>query len=132
IKKDASFEYTIIKGKCKGTFSSMEVLMDSEDCEFLVPHEKPNTDDTSSSISFTMDNSDCSRLTWWMIILIAIGCLLVIGIGFIISVYKIKPLREQLFPYDKRKNNKEDKVEINPTHKNQLYSHKSKTNPIYE
>src|SRR5690606_13559539 len=117
----------------KGNFSSIDIIKpsDSKYCEIIVPHEKTNSDKTLYKVTFSIDKSNCSKFKWWMILLIVVGILLVITLVFIISVYKIKSLREKIFPYNKRKNQNVES-ESSKTQKSELYHNKSKVNPIYQ
>lgn len=96
-----------------------------------MPHEKTNSDNTLYSLTFSIDNSNCSKLKWWMILLIVVGILLILATAFAISIYKIKSFRSKFLPFDRRKRNSYHPN--NEFKKNELYNDKiAKVNPIYE
>lgn len=87
---------------------------------------------TSMSLVFSVDDSNCPGLAWWIILLIVLGSLILLATIALVVILKTKSLRRKVFPFSKRNEGdaatKDDAGEYTS---NKSYKGKGKVNPVY-
>lgn len=102
IKSNNRYEYIIIDGKYQGSFDHIELKKPSDSEKLCEEIKASFNEEKDKYILILSVESTCSKLKWWIILLIVIGILIVLSTGFIILALNNKNLR-RYFHLEKEK-----------------------------
>lgn len=128
-KNSTGKEIIIIEGNYRGKFSDIIVNV-GEGCERFISelHYQKNL-----SLKFMLDDTDCSGIQWYIILVIVISAIVFVIVIVILLAVFVKPVRYCIFPFMKRSDKeggKDTEASVYDTNTSQIYLGKTKVNPI--
>lgn len=101
IKSKDEFVFRLVQGEYSGSFDEIKLAQYSKTCERIAFDQ--HIQDKLYYLNFFIDDSECAGVfSWWVILLIVLGGILVLATIAVILIFKVERISMVVFPYRRK------------------------------